>query len=52
MDKDRVGTVVGFTLGGALLFTGVILIAVGVNAEDDEETVSFHPAPGGLAVTF
>jgi hypothetical protein len=57
---DRVGTIVGFVAGGALLAAGVTLIVVdrvrahkgGEEAEKEEQAFDVRPAPGGLTVSF
>jgi hypothetical protein len=50
---DQALTIVGYSLAGALIATGVILLVVdGTGDESPDEDVALRPAPGGLAVTF
>jgi PEGA domain-containing protein len=52
--KDKIGMIVGYAAGGALIVTGVVLMAIGMkdDKESGHEKVSFKPTIGGMAVTF
>jgi hypothetical protein len=53
LKTDQVLTIVGYSLAGALIATGVVLLVVdGQDGETQEGDVAIVPAPGGLAVTF
>lgn len=51
VDAFQKGALAGFIAGGALLVTGVILIAVDGGGEAPAAEVSLAPSPGGVLVT-
>jgi len=53
LEDDRkgyqIGAIVGFSVGGAALVTGIVLAAIGTK-KDKEQSVAIVPTPGGLGL--
>lgn len=63
LEKDNKGMIVGFTAGGALVVTGLVLVLIGLRDDNgppsnteslktSQGAPELRPAPGGLSVTF
>ncbi len=52
LPKDSAGAIAGYTVGGALLVTGVVLIILGTTKEEENDTALVRPTLNGLQVSF
>lgn len=54
VNRDKAGIIVGFAAGAAALAAGVILIVTDVSKSKNKrnKNVTFHPAPGGMTLSF